>query len=140
MTNPSSPLRFVVPMPEPITNASGRSRHWRVAHSAKRKFWALLDAMTGIPEGTAFIGAQSFLVPRPPVVPLSRAAIRSTMYLGGAMDDDNAMARHKPLLDWLKTRGYLVDDRKKNIVWESLPTQVVKRDGRYRIELTVTPL
>ncbi len=62
------------------------------------------------------------------------------MYLGGAMDDDNAMARHKPLLDWLKTRGYIADDRKKNIVWEGLPEQIVKRDGNYRIELTITPL
>ena len=62
------------------------------------------------------------------------------MHLGAAMDDGNAMNRHKWLEDWLVTRGYLVDDRKSCLTWETFPTQIVKRDGKYRIELTLTPL
>lgn len=56
------------------------------------------------------------------------------------MDDDNAIARHKPLLDWLKKRRYIVDDRRSRLRWESLPDQVVKRDGNYRIVLILTPV
>jgi hypothetical protein len=61
------------------------------------------------------------------------------MYLGAAMDDDNAAARHKPLLDWLKTRGYIAADRRKCLRWESFPEQIIRRNGHYHIELTITP-
>jgi hypothetical protein len=56
------------------------------------------------------------------------------------MDDGNAMNRHKWIEDWLTTRGYIVDDRKKNLEWEGFPEQIVKRDGNYSITLTLTPI
>mgnify|MGYP001617675201 CR=1 FL=1 len=57
------------------------------------------------------------------------------------MDDGNALHRcEKWPCDWLKTRGYIVDDRRSCLTWETLPAQVVKRDGNYRIELVLTPL
>lgn len=121
---------LTVPMPYNATNSgAGRSRHWRFAYQEKLRYWMSLDDLqnTGI-------------LPAPPAQAYALASISSVMFLGGAMDDDNAMARHKPLLDWLKTRGYIQDDRKKNLVWEGLPQQIVKRDGNYRIMLTLSPI
>lgn len=124
-------LLVVAPMPPTVTNSGkGRSRGWWSTNRERKTYQMQLDELQA-----------AGLIPRPPVAPLQRVSIASVMYLGGAMDDDNAMARHKPLLDWLKTRGYLADDRKKNIVWTAFPSQVVKRkDANYRIELTITPL
>jgi len=67
-----------------------------------------------------------------------RAAIRSVMYVGAKNDAGNAMNRHKWVEDWLVTRGFLVDDNPDALRWDGLPEQVVKRDGNYRIELTLT--
>jgi hypothetical protein len=38
------------------------------------------------------------------------------------------------------TRGYIAGDRRKNLRWEAFPEQVVKRDGNYRLVLTLTPI
>jgi len=133
------PMTFVVPMPPHVTNRSRGSTHWRKAYNEKRDYWTQLDwiASTYHARQKPFPG---MTIPLQPDAPLARVSVRSTMHLGGAMDDDNALARHKPLLDWLKTRGYIVDDRKKNVVWEALPEQIVRRDGNYRIELTLNPI
>lgn len=123
-----SVLVFTAPMPELVTNSNrGRSRHWRAAHREKLAYWDKLDLLAAAKQ-----------IPRPPASPIAKCTVRSVMYLGGAMDDDNAIARHKPLLDWLKKRSYIVDDRRKCLRWEALPDQIVKRDGNYRIVLTLT--
>lgn len=128
MVTPMS-LTFTVPMPANLTNrGSGRS-HWRVIHTEKTAYRAQLDLLLAAKQ-----------LPRPPAEPFAKATVRSTMHLGGAMDDDNAMARHKVLLDWLKQRRYIVDDRRKCLRWESFPEQIIKRDGNYHIVLTLTPL
>jgi len=77
-------------------------------------------------------------IPKPPRKPFEKARIKSVMRLGAAMDDGNAMNRHKWIEDWLTTRGYIVDDRKKNLEWEGLPEQIIKRDGNYSITITLT--
>ena len=124
-----TPLTLTVPMPENVTNRrSGRS-HWRVQHREKKAYLARLDVLQATGR-----------LPPPPPAPFARARIRSTMHLGAHMDDDNAMARHKPLLDWLKTRGYVADDRKRNLEWDAFPEQIVRRTGDYRITLTLFPL
>lgn len=125
----SAPIELVLPMPPNATNrASGRS-HWRVIHKEKAAYLAACDALQATGQ-----------VPPPPAVPFTQAHITSVMYLGGAMDDDNALARHKSAVDWLRTRGYLATDRRTGLRWAALPDQVVKRDGNYRIHLTITPL
>jgi hypothetical protein len=123
-------LVLTLPMPENGANrrGHGHSRHWRVQHAEKLALWARCDLLRA-----------AKLIPPPPPAPIARATVRSTMYLGAAMDDDNAMHRHKPLLDWLKRNGYIVDDKRKCIRWEGLPEQVVKRTHEYRIVLTLTP-
>ena len=121
-------MRIVVPMPPNIGN--GSHGHWRARHSQKVAYWEVLDSLA------AFAGPLgAYQVPRPPRQPLARATISSTMYLGGPMDDSNAMRRHKWVEDWLVTRGYLVDDRKKVLTWTGFPEQIVKRGQDYRIEL-----
>lgn len=121
-------LKLTVPMPENIANASQRG--WRGLHARKVRYFRQLDEMQG-----------AGLLPPPPKRAFPKATIRATMYLGAAMDDGNAMHRcEKWPCDWLKTRGYIADDRRSCLTWEGLPAQVVKRDGNYRIELTLTPL
>ena len=79
-------------------------------------------------------------MPWPDAAPPERASIKVRMYLGARMDHDNAMARLKFLLDWLVMSHYIADDSPKRLEWEGLPEQVVKRDGNYRVEITLTPL
>lgn len=119
-------LVFTLPMPENLTNPRRRG-HWAAVHGAKQKYLAACDLLQKFGQ-----------VPPPPRRPLGRVTIASVMRLGAAMDDDNAMARHKWALDWLKTRGYVADDRRNNIRWVSLPHQVVKRKQAYQLEITLT--
>lgn len=119
------PMTLTVPMPPNRGNARG---HSVVANITKKQYWAMLDELQ-----------QYGLVPPPPRHPIPRAALTSTMYLGAWMDDDNAVARHKIVLDWLVTRGYLAGDRKKHLRWTGFPSQVVRRTHEYRIALTLTP-
>lgn len=125
-----SPIELTLPMPPNLTNSGrGRSRHWRSAHREKTAYWAQLDLLLAAKQ-----------IPRPPAAPLTKATLRSVMYLGGAMDDENAAARHKIAIDWLKKRRFIVDDRRKNLRWEAFPEQVIRRDGNYRLVLTLTPI
>ncbi len=126
----TAPLILELPMPPLLTNSNrGRSRHWRSAHREKLAYWETLDILV-----------MAKKIPRPPETPSARVTLRSVMYLGGAMDDDNAAARHKWAVDWLRERGYIAGDRRSNLRWEGFPEQVVKRDGHYRLVLTLTPL
>jgi hypothetical protein len=119
---------FVIDFPMPDNLANSRT-HWRTRSRLKKKYRAQLDELQN-----------AGLIAPPPRHPLAHVTIRSVMQLGNPMDDDNAIARHKPILDWLKTRGYIVDDRRKCLRWEFFPEQIVRRDGNYRIELTITPV
>ena len=119
-------LTLTLPMPPNIAN--GAHGHWQQRHQGKKRYWAVLDSLQ-------LRGA----IPPPPHRPFLKASLSSVMHLGGAMDDSNAMRRHKWVEDWLKTRGYIVDDRKKCLTWTGFPEQIVKRDGNYRLVLTLTP-
>lgn len=121
-------LTLTLPMPAPVTNRR-TGNGWRTVHAEKLRYAAACDALQG-----------AGLIPPPPRTPFARATIASVMHLGHAMDDDNALVRHKVSIDWLRTRGYIADDRKKCLQWAGLPEQIVKRDGNYRLVLTLTPL
>jgi hypothetical protein len=121
-------IEITLPMPPNLTNTR-ESRHWRAAEGRKKAYWKVLN-------GLYVSGA----LPRRPESPYERVRIASVMHLGAHMDDDNALARHKFLLDWLRHAKYIADDRKRNIEWAGLPEQVVKRGVSYRIVLTITPL
>ena len=119
-------MKIIVPMPENLANAR---LHWRSKHAKKKAYWQRLDLLQDLKE-----------IPKPPAVPFQCASIRSVMYLGAAMDDGNAMNRHKWVEDWLTTRGYIADDRKKNLKWLAFPEQIVKRNGEYRIEIELNEI
>lgn len=106
-----SALRFVVPMPANLANAR---MHWAKKDKARKAYFAALDELQG-----------ANLLPAPPVVPFAKARITSNMILRQRMDQDNAVARHKWLLDWLQTRGYVQNDRL--VEWVGFPTQVISR-------------
>lgn len=130
MTPPASTAGVDVPIvihfPMPPNLANGRM-HWREKHRAKTQYWRTLD-------NALMLGH----IPPPPAASFQRSTIRSVMHLGAHMDDGNAMNRHKWIEDWLVTRGYIADDRKSMLTWESFPAQIVKRDGNYTIEITLT--
>jgi hypothetical protein len=121
----SAPFVFVVPMPPNLAN--GRMHHM-VKHREKLAYWRALDCLL-----------VSRRVPRPPKRPWPRATVSSAMVLGNAMDDGNAMNRHKWLEDWLVSRGYLADDSRKHLTWAGLPAQRVSRTEPPTITLTITP-
>ena len=50
------------------------------------------------------------------------------------------MARAKHALDWLKRRGYIVDDRRTCLTWAAVPTQEISRKKPSTLTLTLTPL
>jgi hypothetical protein len=125
----TAPLTFAMPLPPTITNsASGRSRNPHALESEKKRYWRACDEWRG--EGR--------IPPKPPL-PYRRAWLRVTLYVGGAMDDDNATARAKWALDWLVKHRYLLSDRRTCLRWTGMPDQVVSRSHEYRLVLTLSP-
>jgi len=117
-------LRLVLPMPPNVLNAR---MHWRVKLNAKKEYFSQLDWLQDL-------GG----IPEPPRVPITKARISARMVVGAEHDDDNAMARaYKLPLDWLKTRGYIVDDKRKCVRCD-VPEQIVKRGAEYVVELSIS--
>lgn len=124
-----SALTLTVPMPPRLTNGSAMTGHWRGRHARKLAYKRELDERQ-----------QAGLLPPPPARPLTHAILASVMVLGAAMDDDNALARHKVVLDWLVSRGYLAGDSRKHVRWAGLPEQRVTRKAAPSITLTLTSI
>lgn len=118
-------ITLTVPLPPNLANSR---MHWRVKHNRKVAYWQTLSEMANC----GLIPAE--IVSRPP-----RARIDATLFLYAPMDDDNAMARLKWLVDWLVTNGYLAGDSRKHIEWEGLPKQVIDRKNP-RVEIVLTPV
>jgi len=118
-------MKITLPLPPNMGNYRG---HW---HRKNRQRVSYLSAC----DECQMYGS----IPSPPRSPLALVELRATLYMGNHMDDDNALARLKWPVDWLKTRGYLVDDRRKHCRM-TIPEQVVKRNQEYRVEITLLPL
>lgn len=121
-------LRITVPMPPDLTNRSGKSRNQYAVAAEKKAFYAHLDQRL-----------MARLLTPAPTTPFAAARLAATLYLGHAMDEDNAMARCKWPIDWLVTRGYLADDDRARLRWQGQPDQVIQRGQEYRITFTLTP-
>ena len=124
----SEPLVFVLPLPANMANA--RFGHWAKKHRAMKDYWGVLDALLITKR-----------LPRRPATPLARATLEIEMHHNRVMDQDGAEARVKWPIDWLVSRGYLVDDRPAHLVRTGLIRQVpcTKHTDR-RLVLTLTPL
>lgn len=122
--------QIVVPMPPNNANPGSRT-HWRTKGRDKKKYFAQLDELQKF----------SMIMP-PPKHPLTGVQILGVMVLGARMDDENAKFRcYKWPCDWLKTRGYLVDDRRPHCTMLD-PIQCVKRSKTkdYYITFTISPI
>lgn len=120
-------IRLTFPMPRNIGN--GAHGHWATRNAQRVAYLKALDTLQACGK-----------IPAPPKKPFDRVRVDSIMHLANQMDVDNALRRHKWILDFLKTRGYIVDDSPKHLEWVSFPEQHVKRDGNYRVELSITPI
>lgn len=93
----SARLIFELPLPENLANSRA---HWATKDRARRDYWRVLD-----------LHVMAKRLPRPPAVPWPRARVAATLRTVRQMDADNAAARCKWPLDWLQSRGYIVNDR-----------------------------
>ena len=118
-------ISLTLPLPPNMANARG---HWRTRERTRKAYLAACDDLQ-------LIGR----VPAPPATPLPRALITAHMTLWNPMDDDNAKARCKHAIDWLVTRGYLVDDRRTCLTWTGDPTQTVSRTAAPSLTLHLDP-
>jgi hypothetical protein len=109
-------LRFEFPFPPDRGNARG---HSRTHNNSKKSYWAQLDELQ-------LVGK----LPKPPRFPLAKVAATGSMHLPNKLDMDNKWARIKWPMDWLKTRGYIVDDSESHVRWLNDIEQNVDRSGR----------
>lgn len=94
--------RLTLELPMPHNVANGRL-HWRSKHRIKQQYWILCDMLLSDRD-----------IPAPPATPFVRSRCTITLKLcGRTMDRDNAYARVKFPVDWLKSRGYIVDDNER---------------------------
>ena len=92
----SDPLVFVFPLPE---NRANRWAHWGARYAKRKKYWARLDLLVTLRRNPRAVRR------------LAKAHATVAVWTWKAISDkDNATARTKDILDWLVSRGYLVDD------------------------------
>lgn len=118
-------MTFEMLLPPNFSN--GKSGGW-AKHYAKKAYNKKMDQRQ-------LLG----LVPPPPKVPWPLVKASATFYLWNMMDEDGCTARLKFPQDWLVTRGYIADDKKKNIRWAGLPEQVIDRKNQ-RLVLEIEPV
>lgn len=119
-------MKITLPLP-PNLNRGGWG-HWRTVHEAHKQWIACADLWSCRKD-----------FPRPPATPIARATVTGVLVMPAGMDDDNAMRRaSKWPLDWLKSRGYILDDKRKHMRWAALPEQRITRKGQHYVELTLT--
>lgn len=104
------PLVFVLPLPANLGNAR---MHWAAKHKARNSYWEILD-------NRVLVG----MLPKKPAQPLGKAWLSGEFHHTHATDHDNRVARIKHALDWLTSRGYLVDDSDAHLDWG--PIRVIK--------------
>lgn len=122
MTTPVDTIHLTLPLPPNRGNARW---HWRVELRKKQEYWHWLNlyrATERFPRGWGG--------PTPEVV-----RVRAKLYVWNRMDDDNAMARLKWVMDWLEAWDYIGDDG-AGVEWEGLPEQAIDRKNQ-RVEITL---
>lgn len=120
-------MKLTLPLPLNLANSR---MHWRPKHSAKLEYWAMLDQRQMLN-----------MIPPPPAEPFESVTIEATWYLHGTpMDEDNAYARLKWPTDWLVSRGYIRDDKAKNVRLLPPAQKVDRKNKRLELVITVAPL
>jgi hypothetical protein len=123
----TEPLVFVLPLPVNIGNSR---THWAAKNKAKKDYWAICD----------FMLMAKRLPPRP-ARPFPRAQLAAAIHHTHDTDADNREARLKWAIDWLHTRGYIVDDGDAYLERQTICGAVRCRlVSERRLVLTLTPL
>jgi len=113
----SERLTLLMDAPPNLANARW---HWHMKTRLKKKYWKAQDERQ-------LVG----LVEPPPSRPFERVSVHALFSLHNRMDPDNLHARLKWALDWLKSRGYIVNDSTKVIERLTVDQQIDrKRPGR----------
>lgn len=115
-------MNLSFPLPPNRANARGQ---WRKHHFARIRYWETLDRWQ-------LIGR----IPPPPPEAFYKVMATVTLRLFNRMDQGNALNRMKWIEDWLRTRGYIVDDTEKHFEYTGLPKQVIAR-GNQGVDLTL---
>lgn len=119
-------LTFTLPLPDRSFSPNGRS-HWAVKHKKKNAIWTMADMLV-----------KGKVNPKPPKQPWEKATITASCVVGAVNDHDNLLGRLKVVVDWLVTRGYLVDDKPKHLQWTGMPEQRVSRKNAPEVRITLT--
>jgi hypothetical protein len=123
----SEPLVFTLPLPVNLGN--DRSHHM-AKYRAKLKYWAALDAAAMVKR-----------IPRPPARPFTKALLDAEMHHTHDTDKDNREARLKWVLDWLTSRGYIVDDKDEHLARTGFVRPVMcNKVADRRLVLTLTEI
>jgi hypothetical protein len=124
-----TPHTLTLPLPPNLANPSSGRGNWRAAANGKRRYFRQLDGLQNCG-----------LIPPPPTTPYDGVVLDAWMGLGARMDDDNAMLRaYKWPCDWLRTRGYIVDDQQPHCTMH-LPIRRIVPVGERRLIITIAPL
>ena len=89
-------LVFEFPLP---LNRANRWQHYMARHRTRKELWRNLDTRVTVKR-----------LPRPPLKPWERAHAVIEVRTWRRADVDNCTSRAKDLIDWLVSRGYVVDD------------------------------
>ena len=101
--------------------------HWRTVNKKKNLFYEECD-------NKQLLG----LIPPPPKRPITKCKVEAHFKLHNPNDWDNLYARLKYPLDWLETRGYILDDSPRVIIEAPVVTQEVDRKNKC-LSVTITP-
>jgi hypothetical protein len=120
-------VRLSLPLPPNMVNGALSRAHWSSKTKARTVYRQLCQAWTAV----------NYYFP-PPFSLAPPVTITSVMYVHQTMDDDNAVARHKWAIDWLKDRGWLASDAHGKLRWSDMPHQrTIGRDEMPRLMIVL---
>lgn len=120
LTTDDGALVFLLPLPMDRANTY---QHYMARHRERKALWRVLDQRVTL----------KFL-PRAPLRPYVKAHATIELRTWRQMDEDNADARLKDVLDWFKSRGYIVDDSPEHL------TRALRATTAPRHEIGITVL
>lgn len=117
-------MKITLPLPPNMANSR---THWRVKNKERKAYFDRCSILGAL---SAHTGEHDPSKWHPP----ERAKVRATIYCGGQMDQDNAIARLKWPIDWMVKVAYLSGDKSSQLEWHWPIEQIVKRGQQYRVE------
>jgi len=114
-------MRLVLPLPINLGNAR---LHWAAKNRKKKAYWDGLNVLLALGK-----------IEKPPEKPLETAVITFHWHVWNKMDPDNARARAKWILDWLRGHDYIVDDKAANIDYRADYQTIDRKEPRVELDI-----